>query len=332
MNPEEKSVGVCEMKKHVQSYGQPDDRKAWLALGGSFLYEVLAIALIHLDQRLLGWTLHSLNMVRFFIQFHDMAHFSFFSSIPLNRFFGKLIGIYTHFPFEGWRDGHNHHHKHFGNLDRLDLSQTILFTKKQYEEMKGIRKILTRILREPIVFFTISLPFVWFIGLIYVTAKRYGVLSLTFFEKVMSVVGFSFILPYFGIPAFEMWLSVYIAQMIGTILFHLQHSVNLPYRARKGTWDFTKAALEGSTFLDVPFLLRPFTNGIEYHHIHHLNTNIASYVIGTCHETFDNQNKKGNNWDNFNINRVHLDLAFRSMFNVMLDEETGLLVPFSYGF
>jgi hypothetical protein len=30
-----------------------------------------------------------------------------------------------------------------------------------------------------------------------------------------------------------MYLSLHFAQAIGTILFHLQHSVNLPYRERK---------------------------------------------------------------------------------------------------
>ena len=62
-----------------------------------------------------------------------MAHYSFFASVPLNKIIGTILGIYVHFPFDAWRIGHNHHHKHFGNIDRLDLSQTILFTKKQYD-------------------------------------------------------------------------------------------------------------------------------------------------------------------------------------------------------
>jgi omega-6 fatty acid desaturase (delta-12 desaturase) len=75
---------------------------------------------------------HTLVTVRLFVQFHDMAHYSFFSSMTMNKIIGKILGVYVHFPFDSWRKGHNHHHKHFGNLDRLDLSQTILFTKKQY--------------------------------------------------------------------------------------------------------------------------------------------------------------------------------------------------------
>lgn len=121
-----------EVNKFVNNYIKPNDTKAWTAIGVSLLNELIVYVLIQCNLNLLGWTLHTLNMVRLFIQFHDMAHFSFFSSINTNRIVGKIIGVYVHFPFNNWRDGHNHHHKHFGNLDRLDLSQTILFSKKQY--------------------------------------------------------------------------------------------------------------------------------------------------------------------------------------------------------
>jgi omega-6 fatty acid desaturase (delta-12 desaturase) len=230
-----------------------------------------------------------------------------------------LFGVYVHFPFNAWRDGHNHHHKHFGNLDRFDASQTILFTKKQYEAMSKPKKILVRIFREPIVFFLFSAPYVWFVALFYTVAKRYGILSLTFLEKVMSVVLYTWIFPIFGISAWKMWISVILTDVIGTILFHLQHSVNSPYRQRKTDWDYVHAAVEGSTYLAIPSFLRPFTDGIEFHHIHHLNTNVASYSLSDCHEKYDSLSKDNRNWDKFHINRVGLKLALKSMMNVMYD-------------
>lgn len=227
-----------------------------------------------------------LNTVRIFIQFHDMAHFSFFPTIKMNTMVGKLFGIFVHYPFNTWRDGHNHHHKHFGNLDRLDLSQTILFTKKQYEAWPRWLRMIVRIFREPFVFFFVSVPYVWFIGNFYTVGKRYGIFSMSMLEKITSVVLYTWLFPIVGVPAWKMWLSIYFSSILGTVLFHLQHSVNLPYRERKGTWNFEKAALEGSTFLDIPILLKPFTCGIEYHHIHHFNTNVPSYDINTCHDEF----------------------------------------------
>jgi len=159
-----------------------------------------------------------------------MAHYNYFSSLSLNTEVGRILGIQAHFPFAAWRDGHNHHHKHFGNLDRLDLSQTIVFTKKQYEEMKGIKKFLVRIFREPVIFFFVSVPFVWYIALFAVIAKRYGVFSWSFLEKIISVVVYVFVPPLFGISALGMCIGNYFGLIIGTILFHLQHSVNQPYR------------------------------------------------------------------------------------------------------
>lgn len=150
--------------------------------------------------------------------------------------------------------------------------------------MKGVKKIFARIFREPIVYFTFSVPFAWFVGVFYLAFKRYGVFSMTFLEKTLSVVSYIWLLPMIGIPAWKMWLAIYCSSIMGNILFHLQHSVNLPYRERKGKWDFVKAAVEGSTMLEVPSFLRPFSNGIEYHHVHHLNTNVPSYNIQQCHE------------------------------------------------
>lgn len=251
-----------EVKKHITKYTKPQDAQAWLGLAVTLGIELLAIYLIYSGHNLLGWTVHGFNIIRIFVQFHDMAHYSYFSTIRMNKIVGALFGIYVHFPFNAWRDGHNHHHRHFGNLDRLDLSQSILFTKKQYESFKPPVRILVRILREPVIYFFIVLPFIWFIGLTVVVIMRYGVFSKTFLEKIISLTLYIYVLPKLGVPIVGLWFTIYIGEAIGTIIFHLQHGVNLPYRERKVKWDSARAALEGSTFLEVHPLLKPFMNGI----------------------------------------------------------------------
>lgn len=221
------------VKKHLLHYSKPQDTEAWKALGVSALYVLVVIYLNVSGHPFLGWSFQGLVTVRLFVQFHDMAHYSFFSSVSLNRLVGTLLGILVHFPFDAWRNGHNHHHKVFGNIDRLDLSQTILFTKKQYEEMPRTKRMLVRIFREPVIFFLISAPFIWFFALYFHIAKRYGILSQPFAEKVLSMVFVCVICPLVGISPLGMFLSTYLADVIGTALFHLQHSVNLPYRERK---------------------------------------------------------------------------------------------------
>ena len=146
-NPQSEDANFGELKKQIIKFCEPDDKLAWRALAGTVIIQVFATYLIINDLDFLGWTIHSLNNLRFFMLFHDMAHFSFFKSIVLNKLVGSLIGVYVCFPFQAWRDGHNHHHRHFGNLDRLDLSQTILFTKKQYESWPLHKRIFIRIFR-----------------------------------------------------------------------------------------------------------------------------------------------------------------------------------------
>lgn len=170
----------------------------------------------------------------------------------------------------------------------------------------------------------------WFFGLFYVVAKRYGVFSFSFFEKILSIVLFVWVLPAFGIPAYELWIADYLTQVLGTVVFHMEHSVNPPYRQHKNKWTFEGAALQGSTFLSVPFPFKDSTCGIEYHHIHHLNTSVPSYNLKQCHEEFESNSKAGTKWDDLKIHRINLWDVLMSFGNVMYDEETEKLVPFSY--
>jgi hypothetical protein len=47
--------------------------------------------------------------------------------------------------------------------------------------MKGAKKIVARIIRDPFVFFFFTVQYSWFIRLFQTIAKRYGIFSLTFF-------------------------------------------------------------------------------------------------------------------------------------------------------
>ena len=96
--------------------------------------------------------------------------------------------------------------------------------------MSLAKRILVRIFREPVVFFFVSSPLVWF-GLLFVSiVKRYGVFSIEFAQKILSIVIFTWVCPLFGISSLFMWISIYFTNILGTMLFHIQHAVNSPYR------------------------------------------------------------------------------------------------------
>lgn len=189
---------------------------------------------------------------------------------------------------------------------------------------------MVRFVRQPIIFFFFTSPYAWFLGLFYLIVKRYGLFSKVFLQKVASIIIFLYVFPLLGISSLGMCIAIYLTNLFGTMLFHLQHSVNLPYRQRGENWNFIRAALQGSTFLDIPYLLKPFTNGIEYHHIHHLNTNVASYMISDCHNSFMSSDQKKVGWEKYHINKVDYWTSAKSLLNVMFDEESKVLKMFSY--
>ncbi|OUR79802.1 hypothetical protein A9Q77_02815, partial [Marinomonas sp. 42_23_T18] len=51
-------------------------------------------------------------------------------------------------------------------------------------------------------------------------------------------------------------------------------------------WNYYSAALEGTSYLDLPKVLHWFTADIGYHHIHHLSARIPNYKLEKCHEEY----------------------------------------------
>ena len=71
----------------------------------------------------------------------------------------------------------------------------------------------------------------------------------------------------------------------GVWLFYVQHQFEDAYWERRGEWDYTLAALQGSSFYKLPAILRWFSGNIGFHHIHHLSPRIPNYHLKRCHES-----------------------------------------------
>ncbi|MBT7405944.1 MAG: fatty acid desaturase, partial [Opitutae bacterium] len=55
------------------------------------------------------------------------------------------------------------------------------------------------------------------------------------------------------------------------------------YWVQGDEWDFTTAAMEGSSFYKLPKILQWFSGNIGFHHVHHLNPMIPNYNLERCH-------------------------------------------------
>jgi omega-6 fatty acid desaturase (delta-12 desaturase) len=114
---------------------------------------------------------------------------------------------------------------------------------------------------------------------------------------------------------------VVLAATMGTWLFFVQHQFEDTYYANGDQWDYTLAALQGSSYYQLPRVLQWFTGNIGFHHIHHLSPRIPNYRLQKCHE------------ENPVFQQVvvlTLWTSLQSIFLSLWDEEESKLVSFRY--
>jgi omega-6 fatty acid desaturase (delta-12 desaturase) len=111
------------------------------------------------------------------------------------------------------------------------------------------------------------------------------------------------------------------AGALGLWLFYVQHQFEGAYWSRGKDWDYTAAALMGSSFYKLPKILQWFTGNIGFHHVHHLNPRIANYHLELCHEA-DPQLQK--------IKPVTLLASFKTLTFRLWDEQRQRFVGFGH--
>jgi omega-6 fatty acid desaturase (delta-12 desaturase) len=73
--------------------------------------------------------------------------------------------------------------------------------------------------------------------------------------------------------------TVLLAGSIGVWLFYVQHQFEQTHYARQKKWDFTEAALLGSSNYQLPQPLRWMSANIGVHHVHHMSSRIPFYRL-----------------------------------------------------
>lgn len=294
MTPESKYAGWQQL---VTKYQQPDMRKSVWQIANSFGGLVLCLILAVLSLQVGYWLTLLLAIpaagcvVRIFIIQHDCGHGSFFKSRRANETVGSICSLFTLVPFKFWRKTHAIHHAHHAELEERGIGDVWTMTVDEYAKAGRWHRMIYRVFRHPLFLFGIA-PSVNFIILgrfpFGVEAKwRKGEKASVWWTNLAIIGWMGTASLFLGVATVAMvYLPIIVvAASVGTWLFYVQHQFERTYWEHTPEWDFTLAALEGSSYYQLPRVLQWFTGNIGFHHIHHLSPRIPNYHLQECHES-----------------------------------------------
>lgn len=258
-----------------------------------------------------------LFLLRVFVLMHECGHGSLFRSARLNQACGFIFGVVSGMPAYVWSQHHAHHHTTNGNWDKyrgpmniVPVDEYAAMSTRQQRRYRQARNIW----RAPVAGFLYLIynPRVtWLKGSVSLVGH---IIQRKFEQPGGSITSYAreFKTPYWS-SAREYWhmfwnnlvllslwglmawivgpllffvyytVSLSLAGGAGILIFTVQHNFEHSYASPNAGWDYHAAALEGTSFLELPRWLNWFTANIGYHHIHHISARIPNYCLVACH-------------------------------------------------
>jgi acyl-lipid omega-6 desaturase (Delta-12 desaturase) len=262
-------------------------------------------------------SLMTLFAVRCFSLMHDCGHYSLFTSKKVNRIVGFILGVINAIPQYPWSRGHAYHHKTNGDWERY-RGPTGLASTEEFAKLSPLNQKLYELRMHPFMaipggFFYLAikprlsliLGTYGFIGHLVTCLKENSGMRLSeifstyksrnwyttaefwdlLFNNICVVSGWIMLCHFLGA---EFFLGIYsiiltFSAAIFLLVFFVQHIFEGTYAHKTEGWDYLVGALEGSSYLKFPPILKWFSADIGYHNIHHLSERIPNYNLEACH-------------------------------------------------
>ncbi len=285
---------ISEWKKIVAPFQVPSiPRATWQIINTFFPYALLWYAMYR-SLAVSYWLtlglalIAGLLLVRVFIFFHDCGHGSFLKSKPASNIIGFICGMLTFTPYLHWTWQHSVHHQTSGDLSRRGDGDIWTMTVKEYEEATPRLRFWYRLVRNPITLFIVGPLFLFLIHQRFPSPRAKGkdrasVMIMNVALLVM-IIGLSWLFGFKNYVLMQLPVTMF-AGMAGIWMFYVQHQYEDVYWEHREDWDYTTAALEGSSFYKLPKILQWFTGNIGFHHVHHLSSRIPNYYLERCHNS-----------------------------------------------
>ncbi|MEJ6395489.1 fatty acid desaturase [Gymnodinialimonas sp. 2305UL16-5] len=314
-----------ELRRFTRSWTKRDNRLASLSFFGSFAAYFFTLWLT-----VLAWpiwwlvvpliVINAFAGVRLYVLQHDTGHNSLFTTKRLNTLAGHVLSAFTLTPFAVMQHNHNEHHSHLGNLDERDTTEISTMTLREWNAAGFWKRLHYRLYRSPLLMIPVG-------GLLtYALAYRWPKNSARIAPRQVLVHNAVLALWVFAIwlmaggPGLVIYAgTVFAAGCIGVFLVYLQHNFEDTWWDRKPDLNPARAALQGSSALDLGWWFDLAVANITYHDIHHFNANIPSYRLRACHVALRQQ---------YEVQTIGWLEAFRSFTLKLWDEDQERLVPF----
>ncbi len=285
---------ISEWKKIVAPFQVPSIPRATWQIINTFVPYALLWYAMHWSLAVSYWltlgfaAIAGLLLVRVFIFFHDCGHGSFLKSKPASNIIGFICGMLTFTPYLHWTWQHSVHHQTSGDLSRRGDGDIWTMTVKEYEEATPKMRFLYRLFRNPFMIFIVGPLLLFLIHQRFPSPRAKGKdrasVMVMNVALLLMVLGLSWLFGFKNYVLMQLPVTMF-AGMAGIWMFYVQHQYEDVYWEHREDWDYTTAALEGSSFYKLPKIFQWFTGNIGFHHVHHLSSRIPNYYLEKCHNS-----------------------------------------------
>ena len=285
-------IAPTELRQQAKKFETPSNLKAtWQLLNSTVLFVglwTLMYSLLHVSWWLVSLLafLAGVVLIRIFIIFHDCGHGVFFRSMRANHCVGFFCGLLVFTPYRQWHRDHADHHAKTGNLDGRGPGEVWTMTVHEFLDAPLWKQRLYRLMRNPLFLFGV-VPTLFFVVLqrFPTRASCQQLKRSIWVMNLAALVYVTLMMLAFGVGPylFIQTIVVAVAGGAGFWLFYIQHQFETVLWTRSENWDYTDAALYGSSYYKLPRLLQWCTGNIGFHHVHHLFPRIPNYHLEKCH-------------------------------------------------
>ncbi len=277
--------GPKELLAAAKEFQKEDRARSWFHVAETFGVFAALITGIVLAP---GWwarlplsLIAGLVIVRMFILYHDYMHLAILRGSTFAKWLMYAYGVYVLTPPTVWRQTHNYHHAHTAKIVGSHVGSYMMVTTDMWRQMTPMQRRVYKAFRHPLtVFFA------------YFTVFGVGMCIQPFLRNpkknwdsllslVVNVAASVAIARFAGFEIFffAYFLPLFVATAAGAYLFYAQHDFPEINVQPRESWEYTRAALESSSYMELSPLMHWFTGNIGYHHVHHLNPGIPFYRL-----------------------------------------------------